>query len=511
MGARQPTTDQRVVHGAARAALIAAGVVVALSSFYVAPRLTSTKAQNGPVATQPGEVSEVTDAGPSSGPGQSVGANKVGSGVATPQPGAGGVPGVVPPGLSCPGKNGGQTDVGVDAKTIRLAATEVESGIGQSFLGPVRFGMLSVLKKTNRNGGICGRQLELALKDDGWLPDRGKLYIDNFIQSNQYFALAVVPSSEGLNAASSGGDLDHAGDPVAGGVGMPVIGSDGMLNSQYTDPWIWPVAASTATSMRIMAKDAHVRKGARKFAIVYDQNYRFGTEGAGAFVAQVRRDGDQVLDGCAIALTAGQSSYATEAKRFNDACSGTDFVALLLEPETAETWLRENPYRGYRPDGSGSGFAGPQPLFDKNFADTCGQTCQNMEVWTSFYPPLYPFDQRPEVRAFQSDLSSVDSNWQVDSQSAFTEGGYVGMELLVKALTDTSPFLTRQRLRTELDELTLNPGQTPGALTYKSGNHYANLIAVAFRDQYSSTASFQFVSSSQQQDPCSGCEDKPLS
>jgi ABC-type branched-subunit amino acid transport system substrate-binding protein len=251
--------------------------------------------------------------------------------------------------------------------------------------------------------------------------------------------------------------------------------------------------------------------------IVYDQNYPFGPEGAGAFVAQAGRDGVDVK--CRVALTAGATSYGTQAKQFNDCSNGNDtdpsnrvsFVALLLEPQTAQVWLRENPYLGIPGGGQGLGFAGPQPLFDKNFGDHCGQTCNGMQVWTSFYPPVYPFSSRAEVSTYKQDLCQVDNHCEIDAMSAFTESGYVGMKLVVEAIQKTSPFLTRKRLRTTLDTMTLTAGLS-GNLTWKKGYHFANQSMVAFVNRYASgSSSFNFVPSSEQADPCAGCKDPKLS
>ena len=178
----------------------------------------------------------------------------------------------VPNGVTCaPGRNGGATDVGVTPNSIKLGATVVESGVGASFLSDVRYAMLAVVNKVNRAGGICGRQIDLKLVDDGWDFQRGGDYIRNLVEQDKVFALSVVPSSEGLKNVSDAGYLrSHH---------VPVVGSDGMLIHQYTDPYIWPVAASTISTMHIMAKEAY-DKGARMFGIVYDRTYHFGLEGA---------------------------------------------------------------------------------------------------------------------------------------------------------------------------------------------------------------------------------------
>jgi hypothetical protein len=223
------------------------------------------------------------------------------------------------------GRNGGATDRGVTGTSIKLGATVVSSGIGASFLGPVRIGINAVTDKINRTGGICGRRLDVTLVDDGWDAQRGYGYIRNLIEGDKVFALAVNPSSEGLRIASNAGYFAKTQTPV--------VGTDGMLNSQYADPWVWPVASSTVSTMHIMATDAYNRLRARHFSIVFDSQYHFGVEGAFAFNCDVKRLTGQSIPGyfepgsssscngrfCAI--TAGRASYATENKTFNDACS----------------------------------------------------------------------------------------------------------------------------------------------------------------------------------------------
>lgn len=500
----------RNVHGAFRIAALAGGLAVALSTFYAAP---SSNGGNSVIVSTAGPYDGTV---PSGTPGvvATESAPTDARGVSLP-------PGVArsAEGLSCPGNNGNITDQGVDAKNIWLASTEVRSGIGSSFLGSARYGMLAVVQKQNRLGGVCGRQIRLKLQDDAWRPDWGQQYLKSFILGGKYLAFAVVPSSNGLDAA--GKDIIDAEDKIRGGRGIPVIGSDGMLNSQYASPWIWPVAASTATTMRIMARDA-VERGKKRYpgrpiklGIVYDRNYPFGVEGAGAFAKQAARDGAVVPAACIVGLTAGQTSYATQVKGFNDHCSDgkpdqVDFVGLLLEPQTGDTWLGDQPFLGTTADGEGLGFGGPQPLFDIEFSNSCGQACNNLVVWTSLHPPVAPFVDQPAVQTFKNDLCAVDGKCEVDALNAFTEGAYVGMTLVVEALKRTSPFITRERLRQTLDSMTFETGLT-APLTWRRGNHFANNSMIAFRNSYASgAASFQYLANSQREDPCAGCADPPL-
>lgn len=384
-------------------------------------------------------------------------------------------------GAGCEGnKNAGNTDVGVTGTTIKLAATVVDDGPGASFLGPVRIGMKAVLNKVNRAGGICGRKLDLILRNDSWSADRGNTFIQNFVEGEKVFALAVVPSSEGLRAAKT-----YIRDKK-----VPVVGTDGMLIHQYRNPWIWPVATSTISTMHIMAKNAHER-GSQHFGIVYDSNYHFGVEGAYAYNEAVKRltgrgvDGYSAEGGCRqrfCGIQPGKASYATEANTFNSDCYSNqakprcDFVAFLLEPQTAVSFMSAT-----RPANPVVGMGGAQPLFTRGLAENCKAQCDGMWVWTGYNPPIEALASQPAVAQFVNDIRQESATADIANQ--FLEGGYVGMSLLVEALKRTGSNLTRDSLRQTLDNMTFDSGLS-SPLTWRPDNHFANVSAQAFEIQY---------------------------
>lgn len=375
-------------------------------------------------------------------------------------------------------KNAGNTDTGVTGTTIKLAATVVDDGPGASFLGPVRTGMKAVLNKVNRAGGICGRKLDLILRNDSWSAERGNTFIQNFVESEKVFALAVVPSSEGLRAAR-----EYIKDKK-----VPVVGTDGMLIHQYRSPWIWPVATSTISTMHVMAKNAHDR-GAREFGIVFDANYHFGVEGAYAFNEAVKRltgkgiaGYDPSLKRCAerfCGIQPGKASYQSEAQSFNNNCYGQvicDFVAFLLEPQTAVAFIGSG-----RPQNPRVGFGGAQPLFTRGLAENCKNLCDGMWVWTGYNPPIEALASQPAVARYVNDIRQESATADVANQ--FLEGGYVGMSLLVEALQKVGSNLTRDNLRQVLDSMTFDSGLS-SPLTWRPDNHFANVSAQAFEIQY---------------------------
>lgn len=378
------------------------------------------------------------------------------------------------------GQNAGATDTGVDAHTIRLAATVVKTGIAKDFLSDAQFGIEAVRQRVNRQGGICGRVLDVTYDDDGWRSDDGARIISKWIGGKQIFALAVNPSSEGLRGAIRSG--------LIGQNGFPVVGADGMLIGQYGDPWVWPVATSTLSVMHIMANDAF-KRGARRFGLVWENSFRFGVEGSHAFKEQVKRL-CAGRAGCGLVAEAevkgGELSYKTPANDFVGKCSEAnqdfakcDFVAVLLEPATAAQWVDDNGLGTGDPKKRPSvGIGAPQPLFVNSFIRSCGAPCSGMWVWTSFKPPIAPYDADPAVREYLRDLRAVSTS--ADADNPHVQGAYCGMKLLVEALRQLGPAPTRAALRQVLDRTSFDCGLAP-PLGFRPGNHFAAVSAQAFK------------------------------
>lgn len=371
--------------------------------------------------------------------------------------------------------SGGATDTGVTASSIKLGATVAESGIAEAFLGEARQGMEAYKNRVNSQGGICGRTLTIKYVDDGWKPDAGKQDLENLINQDKVFAIAVAPSSEGVNAASNAGVFKNAG--------VPVVGTNGLEASQYKDPYIWPVAAATVTLLHVMMQDAWT-KGARNPAIVFDNQYRFGVEGANAFnQAYKRLSGKDIGSGTSCGagsrfcgISAGTGSYGGNVSIINDACKASgskpacDYLVLLMEPLTAQQWMgTTGAPRAAQFDKGGLGAA--QPLFTYDFGTTCGDKCNDMQVWTGYNPPLEQFANAAGVKQFVNDLKSQNSS--ADAYNQFTEGSYLGMQLLVDAMGRVGGNLTRAGLKAALDSTSLDTGLSASPATWTAGQHWA--------------------------------------
>jgi len=125
-----------------------------------------------------------------------------------------------------------------------------------------------------------------------------------------------------------------------------------------------------------------------------------------------------------------------------------------------------------------------QPLFTRDFAVHCLSNCNKMWVWTGYKPPIEEYASDPFVKTFVDDLKRTKPD--ADFNNAFAEGGYVGMLLLVKAMEQVGPNLTRARLKSVLNSISFNSGLTlQPTLRWPAGNYFAASTMQAFEIQYS--------------------------
>jgi ABC-type branched-subunit amino acid transport system substrate-binding protein len=440
-----------------------------------------TEGGEGGTAGQAGQEGSGPGTGPGDNPGQDPGDNPTNTTVPNPK------------NYQCAdGKNGGATDDGVTGNSVKVAANFVLDGDGGSFLAEARDAVKAVLDAANVEG-ICGRKILLTDRNDSWDRTTGFSYIRTYINSKM-FALVVNPSSEGLDQAVITGEIDKAG--------IPVVGSDGMIISQYRWPenssgpgkaqWVWPVASSTVSTMHIMVEHA-AKSGAKSFGLVYDNKYKFGAEGARAFENTFNRiKGSYGLTRVYTqGIEPGNTSYNDQQNvgKFNGECGTNsqptcDLVGMLLDPATASAWIKSTGTFGKMIT------AGPQTLFNRNFAEDCvairwielGNLSCPMVVWTGYNPPVGGLANLPGVAEYVNTVKQRKAS--IDPENSFTEGAYLGARLFVEALERVGPNLTRENLRAVMDSMTYDTDDvkdlTLKPLSWRASSHFANTTMQAF-------------------------------
>jgi ABC-type branched-subunit amino acid transport system substrate-binding protein len=106
-----------------------------------------------------------------------------------------------------------------------------------------------------------------------------------------------------------------------------------------------------------------------------------------------------------------------------------------------------------------------------------GPSCHALAVWTGYNPPIDRYASLPDVARYADDVKTVAPG--IDVRNQFLEGAYLGMSLLVEALKQAGPTLTRVRLKEVLDSMNYANTITAG-LSWRPGKHQANTKARSF-------------------------------
>jgi Periplasmic binding protein len=333
--------------------------------------------------------------------------------VGTPAPAPDPAPSGPPPGsfrsddlgpqATCaPGRNGGATDKGVTGTRIKLF-------VNATLDGPLRYtseaaqAMKGVVDEVNKAGGICGRLLETKVVNGFHPPPDDTL------------AAMTMPMREELDAYIADGSADR--------LGVPMVGTDGLANSQFRSRWIWPVGAPVDSLVRIAVSHAYHAQGARTFALVHDAKSDYGMQAAASF-----RDHVATLPGASIRVVQPvDGPVAGAVNSYNEACRDDrcDSVVWAMLPLQARDWLRA---------GAASSRLWTSGLYyelDAGVLHECGDpiraNCENLHIWSAF------------------DEADDDQPWP------WLASAHVGTKLLVAALERVGPILTRERLRQALD------------------------------------------------------------
>jgi ABC-type branched-subunit amino acid transport system substrate-binding protein len=152
-----------------------------------------------------------------------------------PTPGAapaGGAPAVA--------NNGGATDVGVTANSIKFGSISGNNTpLGNLISQPVTTAVFATMRAVNDAGGVFGRKMIIGDCDDSGDVTRFRSCYRKLIDEAKVFSFIT---SVTWGTGEVHGDL--ARDKI------PWIGSWGFYTSEWKDPWMFPVHLSTVTEAR---------------------------------------------------------------------------------------------------------------------------------------------------------------------------------------------------------------------------------------------------------------------
>ena len=157
---------------------------------------------------------------------------------------------------------------GVSAKAITIGCTGALTGPLGVFGKDLQIGMQAAMTRINAKGGIHGRQLQLTLQDDGYVPARSAENISKMMADNSVFALLScigTSNNAAIMPLIENGDIPY----IAPLTGASSLRKPGMRN-------VFHVRASyTDETQRLVSK--LVGMDIKQLAIVYLDN-GFGKE-----------------------------------------------------------------------------------------------------------------------------------------------------------------------------------------------------------------------------------------
>jgi ABC-type branched-subunit amino acid transport system substrate-binding protein len=355
----------------------------------------------------------------------------------------------------------GASDTGVFSDRIELGVAAPLTGPTYE-LAAAATGIQAAVKRINDAGGVCHRQLAVEIVDDQSDARQGRQVIRDFIADGK-FALVAMPSANGLDAAAT--DIEQAQ--------IPVIGTLGQINTQYESDWIWPIAPAPATIGTVVARHAY-DLGARTFAIIWldlltgfevrDSVRRAIRDLPGASVEADRR------------VSLSEPSYESVLNDIENQCGGQmcDALVLAIDATSAIKWSYAADRMGVRAPVATS--IVPEG-FNERFARECSAACDGLFAWTGFAPPVG--DAPDAAITYRSDLRSF--SLDADPDNALTEAAYAGTMLAAIAMGRAGVNLTRNGLRTVLDEGVFSVGLTATALSWtqdRHANRYLNAYSI---------------------------------
>jgi ABC-type branched-subunit amino acid transport system substrate-binding protein len=350
------------------------------------------------------------------------GATGAGAGGGTTGPGAGAATGDGATGAGAAGTEAcaaPSTEVGVTESTITLGGVFQLSGLLPGFAQTAAYGAQAYTEYLNENGGLCGRQVEYLVLDDGFDASRNADQTGSLLDQ-------ALSSVGGFSAADDGG-----ADVLAASNAIDV--STGTTPAKQVVPNHYPLLGSEYPSdgpgHALPEYRYAVEQGATRIAVVYV------AAAAGRGVAlRVRNDasaaGMQVVLELEVSPT--QFSYASTARAVAD--SGAQMVVSLLEingsVQLAEELSRldvDIPYSFYRLG------------YDQRFLDSAGAAAEGAVNFTEFLP----FEEAGSNEALDRFLQYYDQVAPGTAPTFQAMQGWVAMDLYVQVLRSLQGPITR--------------------------------------------------------------------
>lgn len=208
--------------------------------------------QAGGAGTTGGSTGSTTSGGTAAAGSAATGGSASGGGQAAAAPQAAGGCGAAAPA----GGNGGATDTGVTASTIRIGGTFFNGGYLDKYSQVAENGARAYFSFINDQGGICGRKIDFVTCDTAGTADGTSGCLNKLADQQKVFSM--------------GPSLDFNLDIVQKGLAdrkLPWVGSSGLYDAEFTSPWMYPTQPPGGAIGALIAQHSMTKLGSKKVGI----------------------------------------------------------------------------------------------------------------------------------------------------------------------------------------------------------------------------------------------------
>jgi branched-chain amino acid transport system substrate-binding protein len=426
-----PQVEREVAARHARPTPVVAGGDVGGALVGTAPQIESETGP-GPMSAATAGPSRAADpvrqASPgSAATGASVAAAAVGPVAPAPGSGTSGPP--VPQAVPSPAEgNGGGTDVGVTATSIKVGGTFLNGSYLDRYSQVSEQAAAAYFRYINDRGGIFGRRIEFITCDTAGTADGTQGCLRKLATADKVFALG--PSVD-LN-------LDTV-QPFLEQQQLPWVGSSGAYPEEFSSPWMFPTQVAGVDVGGLIGKFAKQKLGVATVGVSY-LNDVAGPE----CVDRVEQIGDRM--GYRVVATAENSQTQGDLSQqvLTIQAAHPDVVLFCNDPVNTIKFVQAAGRINYRPP---KGWVGGFVAAD-DVPQSMGAAGVGFYGFSSY--DFYGGDL-PGVGQFRR---ITEHYYPSIFHHFYSQAAYVGSMVLVEALKQAGPQLTRQGLVAALRSFT---------------------------------------------------------
>jgi ABC-type branched-subunit amino acid transport system substrate-binding protein len=356
--------------------------------------------------------------------------------------------------------NGGATDIGITANTIKLGGFFIESGpvgeLGITLLKAVK----AVFNDVNAQGGIYGRKLQLIDCDTSFTSgDKPRACYTKLTQQDKIFAFAATGDGPAWVTAA----------PLACKDQIPALWTDGLSQNEFECPTIFPTGPAGRSQARVVL-DYYIKNKKPKTVGILAQNDDIGNEWLVGAKEVLGKHGVKIV--AEEKYNLGETNFTTQVTnmRFAD----PDFVFFSSEPLGPILFQKTAEGQGWKPPMPSAGVTCNVSVWPKQVGDySKGMICQN--PWQLLSAKL------PGQVEFERNYKKYWSDW--DKRNYYTETMWIAARATVETLRRAGPNLTRARVLEVLRSGAFNGFDTGFGVKFSQqsspkGNLFSIVVAV---------------------------------